>query len=368
MFAWIQRLFSKSPSPPQAARAAASREGAPPGEPPSATDGAPPSEPEPKAKPERQDQKKEPFELSSIAEYTPDQVEKPTPEDHARLEPTAAMVFDHFHANLKNLPALPQYAGRIFAMVEKPDVDVQELTRLIAQDSMISGQVLKAANSVYYSRGIDIESVRDAVVRLGLKEVKDVAAAASTIALFDVGERASHEEFAEFWQQLWHHSMTTAFGAGWLAMELRKGKVDRAFLGGMFHDIGKTAALRSLSALILNGTVEPPVSAAFIELVLERAHVAMGKELSEIWQLPSFVHSICATHHEEALAADVDHVEHHIVRVVSGINEIRSNPRHKDTVLSEVHHSNAALGIDQFRLRAVARQIKDFSAKAVVFN
>lgn len=366
MFAWIQKLFSKSPPPP--ARAVASRESAP--QPPQTSTGeAPPSEPGPKSKPASpQEQKKEPFELASIAEYTPDQIERPTPEDNARLGSAAAMVFDHFHANLKNLPALPQYAGRIFAMVEKPDVDVQELTRLIAQDSMISGQVLKAANSVYYSRGIDIESVRDAVVRLGLKEVKDVAAAASTIALFDIGERASHEEFAEFWQQLWHHSMTTAFSAGWLAMELRRGKVDRAFLGGMFHDIGKTAALRSLSALILNSTVEPPVSAAFIELVLEHTHVSMGKELSEIWQLPSFVQSICSTHHAEALPNDVDHVEHHIVRVVSGINEIRSNPRHKDTVLSEIEHSNAALGIDQFRLRAVARQIKDFSAKAVVFN
>src|SRR5204863_465547 len=91
------------------------------------------------------------------------------------------------------------------------------------------------------------------------------------------------------WDQLFHRTLTVAFTAGWLATSRRLGHADRAFTGGIFHDVGKTVALRSLCAMIMSGAVEPDIDEAVIDHVLEAVHLDLGTELHGTWNLPAYL-------------------------------------------------------------------------------
>lgn len=59
----------------------------------------------------------------------------------------------------------------IIAMINS-DSDVHKIARVISRDSLISAQVIRLANSVYYGTRYRIDSVEDAVVRIGLNNLK----------------------------------------------------------------------------------------------------------------------------------------------------------------------------------------------------
>jgi len=296
-----------------------------------------------------------PFRLDEIREW-----------DEARREPVdpggepglCSAVLEHFSQVSKAVPPFPAIATKVHQAVNQPDVDLNELVRLMNSDPAIAGEVLRLANSPVYRGSIELESTRDAVLRLGLREVSKLASAASMLSLFDTDARATRARFGDAWRDVHHHLVTTAYGAGWLAMERNPGLYDRAFLGALLHDVGKVVVLRGLA-----GLPEPLASAspAAVDCVLEGLHTDIGAEVVRAWELPEGVVTICAAHHYVNIPAGPEHEAMHIVRVVSGLNETRRNPRYRDGLEAEIEGSVAALGIRNRRLRVLARQVEHFA-------
>ncbi|MDP7039746.1 MAG: HDOD domain-containing protein [Myxococcota bacterium] len=283
----------------------------------------------------------------------------------ARFEELKALVFSHFREHRQELPAFPSLAARVFSLIEHPETDINELVRAINQDPQIAAQVIKNANSVIYARGVQILSIRDAVTRLGLRQVANIAAAASTSALFDMEVKASHEQFIPIWREQWLHAMTTAYSAGWLAEELSLGNSGQAFLGGMLHDIGKTIALRALGALIVGGQIKESLSPETVNTIMEESHLDLGSEMAISWELPEFLVMLAMEHHQVDLPSGADYQELHMVRVVSGLNELQRNPHYRTGLEDEVRSSADTLGLSNFRLRAISSQVKLFYEQAL---
>ena len=126
----------------------------------------------------------------------------------------------------------------------------------------------------------------------------DIAAAVASRSLFDVALKVEFELFGARWHSMFLRTMTTAFGASQFAFDQQIGRADHAFLSGMFHDIGKTLALRSLAALIFSGQVATPLPDRVVDEVLERVHVEIGCDLHEYWGLPGYLTTICRHHHD----------------------------------------------------------------------
>jgi HD-like signal output (HDOD) protein len=152
--------------------------------------------------------------------------------------------------------------------------------------------------------------------------------------------------------------MTSAFGASWCAME-RALPPDGAFLAGMFHDVGKSMALRSLADLLVRGRIRRP-SDAVVDTVLERLHLKLGAATASAWGLPPDIVTVCAMHHEHALPARTPPAVH-VVRVVSGLNRIRVDPSEIYRREAEVLGSAAALGIEEAWLPRLADRLADFA-------
>ena len=260
------------------------------------------------------------------------------------------------------LPAFPAVAMQVVELANRSGASANELVRLINQDPTLTAQLLRVANSVYSSRGIEITGARDAVTRLGFKEVAALAATAATKALFQEELRAAGPAVLQEQSRLWIIALTSGLGASWLAMETR-GDSQKAFLGGMLHDIGKTLALRAYAELRAAGKLEAPEPERALPFLLEALHLELGTRVASEWKLPAHVARVCAEHHEPKATAREDR-ELHLVRVVAAIAEMHHDPHWPPQRMTEVEQSAAELGFDKYRLRATSTQLKEIARKA----
>ncbi len=75
---------------------------------------------------------------------------------------------------------------QMLAKLQDPDVEIPELERIISRDITLSYKLLRYINSAAFALRIKIESIRHAIVYLGLREVKNWA---SLIALANIDDK-----------------------------------------------------------------------------------------------------------------------------------------------------------------------------------
>ena len=132
--------------------------------------------------------------------------------DRLRLAPLKDRVAAVFHADKGEIAAFPSRAAHILRILDEPGFDIGQLVVITQRDPAISASILRAANSAAFAGVVRIETVRDAVVRLGARTVAGIATAVTARGLFDAGPARSR--FKDTWSRLWLHSVTTAFAAG----------------------------------------------------------------------------------------------------------------------------------------------------------
>lgn len=93
-----------------------------------------------------------------------------------------AAGFTHFQGNFISTPAAvsgnvlkPNRMAlmNILKLLEDPNCDISDLEELISQDVTLSYKILRIINSAYYGFRRKIDSVKQAVVSLGLKVIRD---------------------------------------------------------------------------------------------------------------------------------------------------------------------------------------------------
>jgi putative nucleotidyltransferase with HDIG domain len=247
----------------------------------------------------------------------------------------AALVRLHFHAHRPEPAAFPRVALRILELGFDLDVEVAELCRAVELDQAVAAGVLARANSVV-TRGLDpIETIPHAVTRLGLVEVARVAAAVALRALYDGDSAAGFTVFVPVWPKLFQHSVVTARLAASLARGHQDLAPDLAYMAGLLHDVGLAVAMRSLTALTLDGTLplrDPPSALR----ILHQVHVEVGSEAQRGWRLPPRLREVAARHHEAGLPGTPDLALCHLVRLASALDLLRLAPRLHPRAAAEV--------------------------------
>ena len=94
-------------------------------------------------------------------------------------DPLRAAVAHRLATGQLSLPMLPRVASQVVALVGSPTTDANRLSELIHRDPALAGQVLRIANSPAYMPRMPIVSLQQAVSRLGLNVVSEIAFAAS---------------------------------------------------------------------------------------------------------------------------------------------------------------------------------------------
>lgn len=103
-------------------------------------------------------------------------------ETHEEFELCKRMGFDYFQGFYFCKPMVlsgqsikPNRLAvlQILAKLQDPDCDISELENLISTDVGISYKILRIINSAFYNFRREIKSVREAIVALGLKTIRD---------------------------------------------------------------------------------------------------------------------------------------------------------------------------------------------------
>ena len=135
------------------------------------------------------------------------------------------------------LPMLSEVAQQVIRATSDEQADAKALSDLIRKDPPLAGNLLGIANSSLYAPPTRIVSLQQAISRLGVKRIRDIALMVSMqTRVFEVPglERQVRGVF--------RHSIATAMFAEDIA-RLRRLNVEEAFLLGLFHDVGTPLAL-----------------------------------------------------------------------------------------------------------------------------
>jgi HD-like signal output (HDOD) protein len=140
---------------------------------------------------------------------------------------------------IHNLPTLPVVMQKLSAAIRDPNSDARSIARLIEDDPAISSRILKVVNSSLYAGGTKIDSVQQAVSRLGMTATNNIALSTAILSAFD-GDRPQSFDRPAFWR----HSICVGIAACVIydhaAQNLKKRQSRETLrLVGLLHDVGK---------------------------------------------------------------------------------------------------------------------------------
>jgi HD-like signal output (HDOD) protein len=81
-----------------------------------------------------------------------------------------------------SLPPVPSIALQVIDLMERPEIDVEEIARVIARDPELSRRILRAVNCSFYARSQSVSSLSHALVILGLQGVRTLILGFSLIS------------------------------------------------------------------------------------------------------------------------------------------------------------------------------------------
>jgi HD-like signal output (HDOD) protein len=213
-----------------------------------------------------------------------------TPSQNLSLESARRALDNGFVSGKVTLPVLPAIAARVMTLANNPESDVAELADLIHQDQALAGNVLRVANSASYNPGESIVSLRQAVMRLGMSILSEIAIA---LCLHSAAFRTVGYE------RLRKQMMVHAFLSGGLAKELARRKrrnVESMFLCGLLHSIGCPVVLRVLSDL--QKGARSMLSEADAERVMLEFEGQASAAVTMEWNLPRVVQVVAAKYRD----------------------------------------------------------------------
>ncbi len=179
------------------------------------------------------------------------------------------------------LPTLPAIALKVRRSADDPNVNLHQMADVVGQDPSLSARMVKIANSAYLGRSVKVTSTVQAVTRIGLSQVKNIATALAMEQLF-----VSKNEIVKAYMSSKWTSTINLVGNAMAAMMLYKQKnkanmlsIDTMTLCGLVADIG---ALPVLTEAERHDSVF--ANPAFLDVAIEKLSGRIGGSIMREWQ------------------------------------------------------------------------------------
>lgn len=141
------------------------------------------------------------------------------------------MQLDALFKQPQALPAVPKIVHELIDSFNNEDVSIEDISKKIAADPVLSARLLRLANSAYYHVSRTVGSVDDALMMLGFVTVRTLVISSGLTSGFKPMPGLDLNQF-------WRYSLHAAAVARWLARTTGQ-NVDLAFTVGLMHGIGQ---------------------------------------------------------------------------------------------------------------------------------
>jgi HD-like signal output (HDOD) protein len=160
---------------------------------------------------------------------------------------------DKLFGQLHKVPQIPEVVRILINQFNDPDTEIKDIARNVEKEQVISLKVLRLVNSAYFSLPKKIDSIEEAVIMLGLNQLKTLVIASGIVSTIPEIDGFNLKQF-------WLDSFCTATYAKWLATKAHCDE-NLAFTVGLFSGLG--------TILIQLGQ---PKEAAEIDLRIREGH------------------------------------------------------------------------------------------------
>jgi putative nucleotidyltransferase with HDIG domain len=173
------------------------------------------------------------------------------------------------------LPSEPRAFQELVHCLQAPSASLGDAARIIGRDVAMTANIMKVVNSAFFGARQPIASTSRAVAYLGLDTL---GALVLGHGVFKKHGKSGQARFTS--ERLWAHSLQTAMAARVIAQceAFSSAEVERVFLAGFLHDIGKI--------VLPDGAME-----------MREQHAAVGAYLLALWGFPNPIVEAVAYHH-----------------------------------------------------------------------
>ncbi len=227
------------------------------------------------------------------------------------------------------LPCSPALLPRLIELLQRPDTGIDELAALIQLDPVLASATVRIANSVFFSGGSPVETVAQAVMRLGAGELYRLAALSMASRWMSIEADGYRWEAGDFCRA----SLVKAVAAEALAQVTGRADPSLAYTCGLVHEIGKLAVAFSCAPSFAGIRAKREASGS-TWLEAETAelgfnHAAVSARLLAEWRFPEACVAVARCNppsdalpaEHRALAAHVHAARHLAAAMGSGQGE-----------------------------------------------
>ena len=196
-----------------------------------------------------------------------------------------------------NLPSLPAVALQVIDLANDPDVQLNDLAKVIELDPALVTKLFRAANSPLYGIRRQATNLRQVLNLLGLQ---GTLALALGFSLMESSRTATATPLDT--EQFWRRSLLTATACRILGERLALKSPDELFLAGVLHGIGIMVLALMMPedySLLLTQAADPQTKGPAIldcgrlagleRERLDADHAEVGAWLLRHWQLPEAI-------------------------------------------------------------------------------
>lgn len=197
------------------------------------------------------------------------------------------ILIDKINNDTLVLPTLPAIALKVRKAADDPDINLNAMADVIGQDPSLSARMIKISNSAYLGRTVKVTSTTQAVTRIGLRQIKNIATALAMEQLF-VSKNPIVKAYME---ELWTDTVEiVASSIAVLQIHVKATK-------------NRTLTLESmmLAALISNIGILPVLTEAerhtevfanptFLDIAIAKLSGKIGESIMQVWGFePEFI-------------------------------------------------------------------------------
>lgn len=184
-------------------------------------------------------------------------------------------ILEAIESNRMPLPTQPEVALAVEEVVEDPNVTVGHLNDIISKDPALTARIIRISNSPLVRGRMEITSLENAISRLGLNFVANMAIGLAMEQLFHAKNKSIEVKMRHVWQ----HSAKVAGIAHVIANMKSRLQPEHATLAGLLHEIGVLPILSYAES-------KPELCDNFnqLEEIIDKTEDKLGEAILLSWQ------------------------------------------------------------------------------------